>query len=101
MFFLDINFHFFTAPPRKYKSIKKENMAEIKYIGHSTFWTTWIFCTQSGSTYGKGKDNAELKTYYMNVNYFASTNGNEIYYNFSSHGKDSISVVHKKITYIM
>ena len=76
-------------------------MAEIKYIGHSTFWTTWIFCTQSGSTYGKGKDNAELKTYYMYLNYFASTNGIEIYYSLPSYGKDFIPVVHTKIMYIM
>ena len=70
-------------------------------MGQSTFATTLIFCTQSGSTYGKGKDNAELKTYYMYVNYFASTNGIEIYYSLPSYGKDFIPVVHTKIMYIM
>ena len=65
------------------------------------FANTFIFFTQSDSTNGKYKDNAELKTYYMYVNYFASTNGNEIYYSLPSYGKDFIPVVHTKIMYIM
>ena len=65
------------------------------------FATTFIFFTQSDSTYGKYKDNDELKTYYMYLNYFTSTNGNEIYYSLPSYGKDFIPVVHTKIMYIM
>ena len=70
-------------------------------MGLSTFATTLIYCTKSGSTYGKGKDNAELKTYYTYVNYFASTNYIEIYYSLPSYGKDFIPVVHTTIMYIM
>ena len=70
-------------------------------MGQLTVATTLIYCTQSGSTYGKGKDNAELKTYYMYVNFFASTNGIEIYYSPPSYGKDFIPVVHTTIMYIM
>ena len=49
-------------------------MVSMKLIIHSTFATTLGLFTQSGSKYGENKDNAELKTYHLYVNYFTSTN---------------------------
>ena len=60
------------------------------------FTTTFVLFPRSGLRYGKYKDKAELRTYYLYINYFDSTNGNEICYNISSHGKDSFPVVHRK-----
>ena len=69
-------------------------MVRIKLIIHSTFATTLVLFTQSGSKYGN--NNPALKTYHLYVNYFTSTNDNKIYYNITSRGKDSIPVVRIK-----